>query len=60
MSIHTTKNGKPIIYRDTKLPMYSNTVEARIKQVKQQLNQGLSKNEAIWNSICTTFKIQTL
>lgn len=57
MGIHTTKTGKPLINRITGLPIYSNTVEARIKRARAELNQGLSKHDAIWNNICTTAKM---
>jgi len=36
-----TKNGKPVIDRITKIPMYTKSVEQRIKETKQKLGISL-------------------
>lgn len=40
-----TKNGKPVINRITKLPIYNQTVEQRINNVYKELT-GLTKQQA--------------
>ena len=55
-----TKHGKPMIHRQTGLPIYCNTVEYRIKTIKQQLGQGLSKFENAWNSIINDPKLKPI
>ena len=60
MSKLLTKNGRAIIDRNTKLPIYSSTVESRIRKIKSQLNEGLSKYDSVWNNICNDVKISTI
>lgn len=53
-----TKNGRPIINRFSKLPVYSKTVERRIKEVSNQLFAGMNAHETRWaliqNSVRST------
>ena len=45
----TTKNGRSI--KTNGLPVYSIPVEVRLKNLRKQLNQGLSKVDGIWANI---------
>lgn len=55
----TTKSGKPIINRDSKLPIYSSQVDYRIKKAKQELgiNSAMSHDDRMnmirseWSSL---------
>lgn len=50
----TTKNNRPIIHKYTKLPLYRNSVDYRIKNITKELYKGLTSNEARWLSIKNT------
>lgn len=54
----TTKNGRPIINRSTKLPEYEFSVHNRIKTIKSQLDYK-SNHEQIWASICVSVSLLT-
>lgn len=54
----TTKNGRPIINRATKTPVYTLSLHARIQANTYKLNQGLSNFDSKWNNICRN--VQTL
>lgn len=54
----TTKNGRPIINRATKTPIYTLSLYARCKANNYKLNDGLSKFDSIFNNICRN--VQTL
>lgn len=47
----TKHGGKPMIDKNTKLPIFSAPVDYRIKRVKAELNKGLSKFDSIWHNI---------
>ena len=47
----TTKTGKAVISKTTGLPQFSTSVDHRIKKVKAQLNDGLTKFEIVWHNI---------
>lgn len=53
----TTKNGKPLINRNTGTPVYTLSVNSRIQANTYKLNQGLSKTDAIWNNICRSVQL---
>ena len=50
----TTKNGRPIINRNTKLPEYKFSVHNRLNTIKRELGYVNNKpsHEQIWASIC--------
>lgn len=54
----TTKNGRPIINRATKTPVYSLSLYARMKANTYKLNLGLSTVDSKWANICRN--VQTL
>lgn len=45
----TTKNGRPITVGG--LPLFTSTVDSRIKKIRQELNKGLSKFDSKWENI---------
>lgn len=55
----TTKTGKPIINRNTLIPLNSKPIDYRIKQLKNELGyQNKSQSERFedkWNAICNEF-----
>lgn len=51
----TTKNGRPL--KINGLPSYSQPVDNRLKKIKAELNQGLSKFDSVWNNICNDTKL---
>ena len=53
-----TKSGKPIINRSTKTPVYTLSINSRIRANEYKLNKGLSKFDSIWNNI--TRSVQAL
>lgn len=57
----TTKNGRPIINKSTKLPEYKFSVHNRIKRIKSELGYVNNKpNHAqLWSTICTEVIILT-
>lgn len=54
----TTKNGRPIIDKNTKVPVYTLSIGTRIKANTYKLNQGLSKSDATWNNICRDIQLK--
>ena len=54
----TTKNGRPIINRATKTPVYTLSLHARMKANTYKLNEGLSKFDSVFSNICRN--VQTL
>jgi len=50
----TTKTGKPIINRKSKLPEFSLSVHTRIMRIKKELGIVNNKpnHDQIWTSIC--------
>ena len=55
----TTKNGRPIINKSTKLPEYKFSVHNRINTIKSELGYINNKpnHDQIWASICTGVSI---
>ena len=55
----TTKNGKPIINRTTKLPEYNFSVHNRLNTVKRELGYVNNKpsHDQIWASICLSVSL---
>jgi len=53
MSQLTTKSGKPIINRITKTPIYTRSVDYRIKKIKLQLGMNIGKltPDEVWSNI---------
>lgn len=51
-----TKTGKKVINKDTKLPIYTKSVDQRIKEIKAELTKGMTKQDAIWYNICSSVK----
>ena len=54
--IRLTKNGRKLINKQSKTPLYSKPIEVRMKVVKNQLlrdnlSVNLSVSERVWNSI---------
>ena len=56
MNLLTSKTGKPLINRNTRIPLNSKSVDFRINQIKSELGyQNKSKDEKFadkWNAIC--------
>lgn len=52
-----TKNGRPIINRSTKTPVYRRSLHSRVKHITNELYKGLTPNEVKWqlikNSVAT-------
>jgi hypothetical protein len=53
-----TKSGKPVIHKDTKLPVYSKPIDIRLKILKKQLlshdsnsHEQYNKNDITWRLI---------
>lgn len=57
----TTKNGRPIINRTTKLPEYQFSVHNRLNTVKRELGYVNNKpnHDQIWASICLSVSLLT-
>jgi hypothetical protein len=57
----TTKNGRPIINRQTKLPEYQFSVHNRLNTVKRELGYVNNKpsHDQIWASICISVSLLT-
>jgi hypothetical protein len=57
----TTKNGRPIINRQTKLPEYQFNVHNRLNTVKRELGYVNNKpsHDQIWASICISVSLLT-
>ena len=57
----TTKNGRPIINRQTKLPEYEFSVHNRLNTVKRELGYVNNKpnHDQIWASICVGVSLLT-
>ena len=47
----STKNGRPIINKDTKLPLYELPVALRIKIASKQLFGGVKSHLTRWEAI---------
>ena len=58
--IKTTKNGRTIINRTTKLPVHTRSVEHSIKMLKEMLTISMTKNDAKWASIKADISLKTL
>jgi hypothetical protein len=58
----TTKNGRPIINRSTKLPEYQFSVHNRLNTIKRELGYVNNKpsHDQIWASICVSVSILTI
>ncbi len=54
-----TKNGRAIVDKDTKLPVYDKPIELRLINIRKELNEGLSKEDSIWNNILNSVKLVT-
>lgn len=54
----TTKSGKPVINRTTRTPVYTLSINSRIRANEYKLNKGLSKFDTIWANI--TRSVQAL
>jgi hypothetical protein len=50
-----TKNGRSL--KSNGLPVFSSPVEHRIKRIRAELNQGLSKVDSVWNNICNDVRL---
>ena len=48
--------GKPIINRNTKTPLYTMTVNNRIKNIKRELGIQSNSKEDVWNRIKSEVK----
>lgn len=48
-----TKNGRPIINRETKLPVYTKSVDSRINNLYKELT-GMTKSQAMKALSCQT------
>lgn len=57
----TTKNGRPIINRSTKLPKYQFSVHNRLNTIKRELGYVNHKpsHDQIWASICVSVSLLT-
>ncbi len=57
----TTKNGRPIINRSTKLPEYQFSVHNRLNTIKRELGYVNHKpsHDQIWASICVSVSLLT-
>ena len=57
----TTKNGRPIINKSTKLPEYKFSVHNRINTIKSELGYVNHKpsHDQIWASICVSVSLLT-
>ena len=57
----TTKNGRPIINRSTKLPEYQFSVHNRLNTIKRELGYVNNKpsHDKIWASICVSVSLLT-
>ena len=57
----TTKNGRPIINRSTKLPEYQFSVHNRLNTIKRELGYLNHKpsHDQIWASICVSVSLLT-
>ena len=58
--IKTTKNGRPIINRTTKLPVHTRSVEHSIKMLREMLTISMTKNDAKWASIKADISLKAL
>lgn len=56
MSQLLTKNGRKIISSKTKLPIYSKTVDNRIKNIKNELSDTLTTKDNVWDKIVQSTK----
>ena len=57
--VKTTKNGRPLINRDTKLPIHTRSVEHSIRMLKEMLTISMDKNDAKWASIKSDLALKT-
>jgi hypothetical protein len=57
----TTKNGRPIINKSTKLPEYQFSVHNRLNTIKRELGYVNHKpsHDQIWASICVSVSLLT-
>jgi hypothetical protein len=54
-----TKNGRAVINRATKLPVYNKPVDMRLINIKKELNENATieeKHDNVWNAILASVK----
>lgn len=47
----STKNGRPIINKESKLPLYELPVALRIKNISKKLFGGVKSHQTRWENI---------
>lgn len=46
-----TNNGRPVIHRDTGLPIYNKSVDYRIKTIREIITISMNNSDARWHNI---------